>query len=147
MNISVVTFTSLFNLGGIYSLSKYCKVSVNQSNGHECLFNSYNIAKKLSWQDWKYFSFFSYKVVHCLFSRDRANFQLNNRRLERKVKELMLQVDDEHLSLTDQKDQVEGKTNMLLGIISDICINHHMYEIFQKNIGRYWLFCSLWSSI
>lgn len=71
------------------------------------------------------------------FSRDRANFQLNNRRLERKVKELMLQVDDEHLSLTDQKDQVEGKTNMLLGIISDICINHHMYKIFQKNIGRY----------
>uniref|UniRef100_A0A8B9CQJ7 Cingulin like 1 n=1 Tax=Anser brachyrhynchus TaxID=132585 RepID=A0A8B9CQJ7_9AVES len=38
--------------------------------------------------------------------RDRANFQLNNRRLERKVKELMLQVDDEHLSLTDQKDQL-----------------------------------------
>ncbi|XP_075287914.1 cingulin-like protein 1 isoform X3 [Opisthocomus hoazin] len=38
--------------------------------------------------------------------RDRANFQLINRRLERKVKELMLQVDDEHLSLTDQKDQL-----------------------------------------
>ncbi|NXL27564.1 CGNL1 protein, partial [Glaucidium brasilianum] len=38
--------------------------------------------------------------------RDRANFQLTNRRLERKVKELMLQVDDEHLSLTDQKDQL-----------------------------------------
>uniref|UniRef100_A0A8D0F3Y4 Cingulin like 1 n=1 Tax=Strix occidentalis caurina TaxID=311401 RepID=A0A8D0F3Y4_STROC len=38
--------------------------------------------------------------------RDRANFQLSNRRLERKVKELMLQVDDEHLSLTDQKDQL-----------------------------------------
>ncbi|KFQ30848.1 Cingulin-like 1, partial [Merops nubicus] len=38
--------------------------------------------------------------------RDRANLQLNNRRLERKVKELMLQVDDEHLSLTDQKDQL-----------------------------------------
>lgn len=39
-------------------------------------------------------------------SRDRANLQLNNRRLERKVKELVMQVDDEHLSLTDQKDQV-----------------------------------------
>ncbi|XP_075714068.1 cingulin-like protein 1 [Rhinoderma darwinii] len=38
--------------------------------------------------------------------RDRANLQLNNRRLERKVKELMMQVDDEHLSLTDQKDQI-----------------------------------------
>lgn len=38
--------------------------------------------------------------------RDRANLQLNNRRLERKVKELVMQVDDEHLSLTDQKDQV-----------------------------------------
>ncbi|NXK73839.1 CGNL1 protein, partial [Amazona guildingii] len=38
--------------------------------------------------------------------RDRANFQVSNRRLERKVKELMLQVDDEHLSLTDQKDQL-----------------------------------------
>ncbi|XP_075387128.1 cingulin-like protein 1 isoform X2 [Tenrec ecaudatus] len=38
--------------------------------------------------------------------RDRANLQLSNRRLERKVKELVLQVDDEHLSLTDQKDQL-----------------------------------------
>ncbi|XP_056428385.1 cingulin-like protein 1 isoform X2 [Hyla sarda] len=38
--------------------------------------------------------------------RDRANLQLNNRRLERKVKELMMQVDDEHLTLTDQKDQL-----------------------------------------
>lgn len=39
-------------------------------------------------------------------SRDRASLQLSNRRLERKVKELVMQVDDEHLSLTDQKDQV-----------------------------------------
>ncbi|XP_077119932.1 cingulin-like protein 1 [Ranitomeya variabilis] len=38
--------------------------------------------------------------------RDRANLQLNNRRLERKVKELLMQVDDEHLTLTDQKDQL-----------------------------------------
>nr|XP_033775780.1 cingulin-like protein 1 [Geotrypetes seraphini]XP_033775781.1 cingulin-like protein 1 [Geotrypetes seraphini]XP_033775782.1 cingulin-like protein 1 [Geotrypetes seraphini]XP_033775783.1 cingulin-like protein 1 [Geotrypetes seraphini] len=38
--------------------------------------------------------------------RDRSNLQLNNRRLERKVKELMMQVDDEHLSLTEQKDQL-----------------------------------------
>ncbi|XP_007956702.1 cingulin-like protein 1 [Orycteropus afer afer] len=38
--------------------------------------------------------------------RDRASLQLNNRRLERKVKELVMQVDDEHLSLTDQKDQL-----------------------------------------
>lgn len=40
--------------------------------------------------------------------RDRANLQLSNRRLERKVKELVMQVDDEHLSLTDQKDQVRA---------------------------------------
>ncbi|XP_054858343.1 cingulin-like protein 1 isoform X2 [Eublepharis macularius] len=38
--------------------------------------------------------------------RDRANLQLSNRRLERKVKELVMQADDEHLSLTDQKDQL-----------------------------------------
>ncbi|KAM5171047.1 cingulin-like protein 1 isoform 1-T4 [Mantella aurantiaca] len=38
--------------------------------------------------------------------RDRASLQLGNRRLERKVKELMMQVDDEHLALTDQKDQL-----------------------------------------
>ncbi|XP_018110962.1 cingulin-like protein 1 isoform X2 [Xenopus laevis] len=38
--------------------------------------------------------------------RDRASLQLNNRKLERKVKELMMQVDDEHLTLTDQKDQL-----------------------------------------
>lgn len=38
--------------------------------------------------------------------RDRTSLQLSNRRLERKVKELLMQVDDEHLSLTDQKDQV-----------------------------------------
>ncbi|XP_066132211.1 cingulin-like protein 1 isoform X3 [Saccopteryx bilineata] len=38
--------------------------------------------------------------------RDRASLQLTNRRLERKVKELVMQVDDEHLSLTDQKDQL-----------------------------------------
>nr|XP_020640447.1 cingulin-like protein 1 [Pogona vitticeps]XP_020640448.1 cingulin-like protein 1 [Pogona vitticeps]XP_020640449.1 cingulin-like protein 1 [Pogona vitticeps] len=38
--------------------------------------------------------------------RDRANLQMSNRRLERKVKELMMQVDDDHLSLTDQKDQL-----------------------------------------
>ncbi|EPQ08265.1 Cingulin-like protein 1 [Myotis brandtii] len=38
--------------------------------------------------------------------RDRNSLQLSNRRLERKVKELVMQVDDEHLSLTDQKDQL-----------------------------------------
>lgn len=39
-------------------------------------------------------------------TRDRANLQLVNRKLERKVKELMIQVDDEHTALQDQKDQV-----------------------------------------
>nr|KAF6499475.1 cingulin like 1 [Molossus molossus] len=38
--------------------------------------------------------------------RDRSSLQLSNRRLERKVKELVMQVDDEHLSLMDQKDQL-----------------------------------------
>uniref|UniRef100_A0A8C5UDM2 Cingulin like 1 n=1 Tax=Malurus cyaneus samueli TaxID=2593467 RepID=A0A8C5UDM2_9PASS len=61
------------------------------------------------WNTVEVFWFFFYKPVFCLFRvfpRDRANLQLSNRRLERKVKELMLQVDDEHLSLTDQKDQL-----------------------------------------
>ncbi|XP_041074720.1 cingulin-like protein 1 [Polyodon spathula] len=39
--------------------------------------------------------------------RERANLQLTNRRLEWRVKELMMQVDDEHTSLTDQKDQLQ----------------------------------------
>lgn len=47
-------------------------------------------------------------------SRDRASLQLSNRRLERKVKELVMQVDDEHLSLTDQKDQVRDPLQVLL---------------------------------
>ncbi|KAM5291676.1 cingulin-like protein 1 [Ctenodactylus gundi] len=38
--------------------------------------------------------------------RDRTSLQLSNRRLERRVKELLMQVDDEHLTLTDQKDQL-----------------------------------------
>ncbi|XP_028926049.1 cingulin-like protein 1 [Ornithorhynchus anatinus] len=38
--------------------------------------------------------------------RDRVTLQVNNRRLERRVKELVMQVDDDHLSLTDQKDQL-----------------------------------------
>lgn len=57
-----------------------------------------------------------------IFSRDRANLQLSNRRLERKVKELMLQVDDEHLSLTDQKEQVEDKTTMQIPNINPTII-------------------------
>lgn len=70
--------------------------------------------------------FTSLSFVCFVFSRDRANFQLSNRRLERKVKELMLQVDDEHLSLTDQKDQVEGKTNMQISDMNPTSINHHL---------------------
>lgn len=38
----------------------------------------------------------------------------------------MLQVDDEHLSLTDQKDQVEGKTIMQISDINSPSINHHI---------------------
>lgn len=69
--------------------------------------------------------FFFYKPIFCsfwFFSRDRANLQLSNRRLERKVKELMLQVDDEHLSLTDQKEQVEDKTTMQIPNINPTII-------------------------
>lgn len=49
----------------------------------------------------------------------------------------MLQVDDEHLSLTDQKDQVEEKTNVLVVLLSNIYMNHHMYETFLRNVNRY----------
>ncbi|XP_030647869.1 cingulin-like protein 1 [Chanos chanos] len=45
--------------------------------------------------------------------RDRANLQLVNRRLERKVKEMMMQVDDEHHSLQDQKDQLNLRLKAL----------------------------------
>uniref|UniRef100_UPI00398EDA58 cingulin-like protein 1 isoform X2 n=1 Tax=Pristiophorus japonicus TaxID=55135 RepID=UPI00398EDA58 len=45
--------------------------------------------------------------------RDRSTLQLNNRKLERKVKELMLQIDDEHLHLTDQKDQLNLRLKAL----------------------------------
>lgn len=38
--------------------------------------------------------------------RERANLQLVNRRLERKVKEIMMQIEEEHHSMQDQKDQV-----------------------------------------
>lgn len=38
----------------------------------------------------------------------------------------MLQVDDEHLSLTDQKDQVEGKTNMQISDINPTSMNYHV---------------------
>ena len=53
-------------------------------------------------------------------SRDRANLQLNNRRLERKVKELLMQADDEHLSLTDQKDQVRESLCPRLGQVAGV---------------------------
>uniref|UniRef100_A0A4W5Q1B2 Cingulin like 1 n=1 Tax=Hucho hucho TaxID=62062 RepID=A0A4W5Q1B2_9TELE len=45
--------------------------------------------------------------------RDRANLQLVNRRLERKVKETMMQVDEEHHSLQDQKDQLNLRLKAL----------------------------------
>ncbi|XP_051896522.1 cingulin-like protein 1 [Pristis pectinata] len=45
--------------------------------------------------------------------RERSALQLNNRKLERKTKELMLQIDDEHLHLTDQKDQLNLRLKAL----------------------------------
>ncbi|XP_032906403.1 cingulin-like protein 1 isoform X2 [Amblyraja radiata] len=45
--------------------------------------------------------------------RERSSLQLNNRKLERKAKELMLQIDDERLHLTDQKDQLNLRLKAL----------------------------------
>ncbi|XP_028257260.1 cingulin-like protein 1 isoform X2 [Parambassis ranga] len=45
--------------------------------------------------------------------RERANLQLMNRRLERKVKETMMQVEEEHHSLQDQKDQLNLRLKAL----------------------------------
>ncbi|XP_049327021.1 cingulin-like protein 1 isoform X1 [Astyanax mexicanus] len=45
--------------------------------------------------------------------RDRANLQLVNRRLERKVKEMVMQMDEEHHSLQDQKDQLNLRLKAL----------------------------------
>ncbi|XP_078283174.1 cingulin-like protein 1 isoform X2 [Rhinoraja longicauda] len=45
--------------------------------------------------------------------RERSSLQLNNRKLERKTKELMLQIDDERLHLTDQKDQLNLRLKAL----------------------------------
>ncbi|XP_067873985.1 cingulin-like protein 1 isoform X2 [Heterodontus francisci] len=45
--------------------------------------------------------------------RERSTLQLSNRKLERKTKELMLQVDDEHLHLTDQNGQLNLRLKAL----------------------------------
>ncbi|KAJ3593051.1 hypothetical protein NHX12_005389 [Muraenolepis orangiensis] len=45
--------------------------------------------------------------------RERANLQLVNRRLERKVKEMMLHGDEEHLSMQDQRDQLNLRLKAL----------------------------------
>ncbi|XP_059808534.1 cingulin-like protein 1 isoform X1 [Hypanus sabinus] len=45
--------------------------------------------------------------------RERSTLQLNNRKLERKAKELMLQTDDERLHLADQKDQLNLRLKAL----------------------------------
>ncbi|KAM9409785.1 cingulin-like protein 1 isoform 2-T2 [Pholidichthys leucotaenia] len=45
--------------------------------------------------------------------RERANLQLTNRRLERKVKEVMMQVEEEHHSMQDQKDQLNLRLKAL----------------------------------
>uniref|UniRef100_A0A8K9WSV1 Myosin tail domain-containing protein n=1 Tax=Oncorhynchus mykiss TaxID=8022 RepID=A0A8K9WSV1_ONCMY len=42
--------------------------------------------------------------------RDNINLQQANRKLERKVKEMTIQVDDEHISMQNQNDQVTWKT-------------------------------------
>ncbi|XP_060924785.1 cingulin-like protein 1 [Limanda limanda] len=45
--------------------------------------------------------------------RERANLQLVNRRLERKVKEMMMGVEEEHNSMQDQKDQLNLRLKAL----------------------------------
>ncbi|KAG7468045.1 hypothetical protein MATL_G00138530 [Megalops atlanticus] len=45
--------------------------------------------------------------------RERANLQHLNRKLERKVKDMMMQVDDTHNSLQDQKDQLNLRLKSL----------------------------------
>lgn len=40
--------------------------------------------------------------------RDNTNLQQANRKLERKVKELKMQADDEHVNLQSERDQVSG---------------------------------------
>lgn len=45
--------------------------------------------------------------------RERANLQLANRRLERKVKEMVMQGEEEQHALQDQKDQVRHHTSPL----------------------------------
>lgn len=45
--------------------------------------------------------------------RERANLQLVNRRLERKVKEMMMQSEEEHNSIQDQKDQLNLRLKAL----------------------------------
>lgn len=49
--------------------------------------------------------------------RERANLQLANRRLERKVKEMVMQGEDEHHSLQNQKDQVHHGTSVVPGLV------------------------------
>ncbi|XP_070760484.1 cingulin-like protein 1 isoform X2 [Enoplosus armatus] len=45
--------------------------------------------------------------------RERANLQLVNRRLERRVKEMMMQGEEEHHSMQDQKDQLNLRLKAL----------------------------------
>uniref|UniRef100_A0A7N6AMZ5 Myosin tail domain-containing protein n=1 Tax=Anabas testudineus TaxID=64144 RepID=A0A7N6AMZ5_ANATE len=45
--------------------------------------------------------------------RERANLQLVNRRLERKVKEMMMQIEEEQHSMQDQKDQLNLRLKAL----------------------------------
>ncbi|NXP54739.1 CGNL1 protein, partial [Heliornis fulica] len=68
--------------------------------------------------------------------RDRVNFQLSNRRLERKVKELMLQVDDEHLSLTDQKDQLSLRLKAMKRQVEEAEEEIDRLESAKKKIQR-----------
>lgn len=59
-------------------------------------------------------------MMHHVCFRERANLQLANRRLERKVKEMMMQGEEENTSLQDQKDQVCDRTHPFSGLSLDL---------------------------
>lgn len=69
-------------------------------------------------------------ALQCMCCRERANLQLVNRRLERKVKEMMMQVEEEHHSMQDQKDQVRK-------ILSHVHNNTHSVQKLNGIIKPY----------
>lgn len=55
------------------------------------------------------------------FPREKSVLVSSNRKLERKVKELTIQIDDERQHVNDQKDQVSGRNYQSLWRLSSCC--------------------------